>query len=198
MVFSILTGSKAAKAAKKAAAQRAAGIKKGIGEVGGARDRVRDLFAGSIGAGDSTRSRLEALFGLGGDGAIFEGTPGFQFARDQGLQGAERAASAGGFSGGGRAMKEAARFASGLAAQDRGNEIARLLGFLGANDAGRGQLAGQEESFANALARLRTGAGEAQAGGTIGAANARTAGINNLLNVGAFLAGKAIDPTGTA
>ena len=198
-IFDTLTGKSAGKAAKKAAAQRIAGINQGIGELGTSRDRVRDLFGGSISSGDNTRSRLSSIFGLeGGDGTTFEGTPGFEFARDQGLQAGERAASAGGFAGGGRAQKEAIRFATGTAQQDRGNEIARLLGFLGQNDAGRGQLAGQEESFADTIARLRAGIGEAGAGGTIGKSNAKSAGVNNLLNIAAFVGGNAINPGGNS
>lgn len=61
------------------------------------------------------------------DPGSFSGTPGFQFALDNGLQGVSRANAAGGMRGSGNALAAAARYASGLASQDYGAQFDRLL-----------------------------------------------------------------------
>jgi len=58
----------------------------------------------------------------------YQSDPGYQFARDQGLSAIEGRASAQGNRFGGGTQKEMAQFASGLAAQDYGNQYNRARG----------------------------------------------------------------------
>jgi len=62
----------------------------------------------------------------GGRFGAFETSPGYQFNFDETLRGASAAASAGGYLGSGRAAKEAAQYASGLASNEYGNYFNRL------------------------------------------------------------------------
>ena len=64
----------------------------------------------------------------------FSGTPGFQFALDQGMQGVQRSNSAGRNSG--NALAALAKYGTGLAQQDYGNQVDRL-----------GRLSGQQDQF---------------------------------------------------
>ncbi len=58
----------------------------------------------------------------------FTGSPGFTFARDQGLKAAERAMSR--TRGSGNALAELTRLGTGYAAQDYGNTVDRLRGIV--------------------------------------------------------------------
>ena len=64
----------------------------------------------------------------------FSGTPGYQFALDQGMQGVERSNSASRNSG--NALAALAKYGTGLAQQDYGNQVDRL-----------GKLSGQQDQF---------------------------------------------------
>lgn len=122
--------------------------------------------------------------------ANLEATPGYQWTRDQGLKSVQSAAAAKGLGLSGAAMKEAARFATGLADStyktqfdidqtNKGNAFNRLMDVtkLGANAAAQtGQMGVQ--SAQNAGNNL-TSAGNAAAAGTIGSTNALVGGLNN-------------------
>ena len=64
----------------------------------------------------------------------FSGTPGFQFALDQGMEGVQRSNSAGRNSG--NALAALAKYGTGLAQQDYGNQVDRL-----------GRLSNQQDQF---------------------------------------------------
>lgn len=76
------------------------------------------------------------LQGLLSNPNSFQGTPGFQFARDQGLEAATRKLNAGGMGGSGNALAELTRLGTGYAMQDYGNQVDRL-----------GRLTGQQQQF---------------------------------------------------
>ncbi len=108
----------------------------------------------------------------------FYASPGYQFAYDQAMKGAERAASAGGYlpsgNGGasGRFSKEMARYSQGLASQEFGNYFNRL-GVL----AGVGQTATSEgntlgANYAANAGNVMMAAGDARASGIMGSSNA--------------------------
>lgn len=110
-------------------------------------------------------------------GGFYE-SPGYQFAYDNAMKGAERAASAGGYlptaNGGasGRFSKEMARYSQGLASQEFGNYFNRL-GVL----AGVGQTATSEGNQLGANYGANAGnvmlaAGDARASGIIGKSDA--------------------------
>lgn len=116
----------------------------------------------------------------------FYASPGYQFAYDEAMKGAERAASAGGYlpsaNGGqsGRFAKEMARYSQGLASQEFGNYFNRL-GVL----AGVGQSATSEGNQLSANYGANAGnvmlaAGDARASGIMGQANAWSGAIEGV------------------
>lgn len=122
--------------------------------------------------------------------ADLEATPGYQFARSQGLQAVQNANAAKGLGISGAALKGAANFATGLADNtyktqfdidqaNKTNAFNKLMSMttLGANAANQtGQLGTQAAQ--NAGNSLSAGA-NASAAGTIGATNALTGAANN-------------------
>lgn len=112
--------------------------------------------------------------------AALEATPGYQFARTQGIQAAERSIGTRGLTG--ALAKGIGRFVTGLADQTYGENVNRLRDAttIGANAAaGGGQIGAQ--TGAN-VANTITGAGAAQAAGTVGSANAIASGLNAIPN----------------
>lgn len=145
-------------------------------------------FNPQIKAGGAARNRLLSILGLdGGDGGgfDFQASPGFAFARDQGIQAIDRSASANSLLNSGANQKAQARFVTGLANQEFNNAeekfTNRLLALTGQGD----QATAQQSPFV-------FGQKASRADGLVGAANAKTAGVNNLLGISAFLGGKAI------
>lgn len=132
--------------------------------------------------------------------------PGYQFALQQGIKGADMGAAArGGVLGGGQ-QKALANYAGGLASQYEAQDYGQAANTYGINQqnlnnqfgrysqlAGMGQQAtGQLGQFgaqnAQSQADLLTGGAAAQAAGQVGAANARSSALTGLLNTGAQLA----------
>jgi hypothetical protein len=74
----------------------------------------------------------------------FQGTPGFQFARDQGLGAVSRQMS--GQRGSGNALAALTKYGTGVAMQDYGNQVDRL-----------GRLAGQEQQYELGQGQLSLG-----------------------------------------
>ena len=125
--------------------------------------------------------------------ANLEATPGYQWTRDQGLKSVQSAAAAKGLGLSGAAMKEAARFATGLADStyktqfdidqtNKNNAWNKLLGLtqVGANAAAQtGQLG--TTAAGNAGNNLSAGA-NAAASGIVGSNNAIVGGVNNAVN----------------
>lgn len=144
--------------------------------------------------GDEIVNRLKELTApFTANQATLEATPGYQFTRDQGLKSVQSAAAAKGLGLSGAALKEAARFATGLADNtlktqfdidqtNKNNAWNKLLGLtqVGANAAANtGQLGVQ--AAGNAGNNLTSGA-NAAAAGTVGSTNAIVGGLNNAVN----------------
>jgi len=88
------------------------------------------------------------------DPNAFQGTPGFKFALNTGLDGIDRKMAAGGFSGSGNALAELTKYGTGLAQQDWGNQVDRLGHLSGQEDQlglGQGQLANANRMTDNAF-----------------------------------------------
>ena len=81
--------------------------------------------------------------------AALEATPGYKFARDQGLKAIHNAASAKGLGISGAAMKESGKFVTGLADQTYGDQIARYLNSY--NSQAANTLNAYQAQFGNAL-----------------------------------------------
>lgn len=70
------------------------------------------------------------------DPKAFQGTPGFKFALDSGLDAAKRKMASMGMGNSGNALAELTKLGTGMAMQDYGNQVDRL-----------GRLTGQEQQF---------------------------------------------------
>lgn len=133
----------------------------------------------------------------------YQASPAFRFQLEQGTRAADAGASARGGALGGNQARALTSFGQGLAAQDYGNAFNRAYNQYGANMtnrqnqfgrysqlAGLGQQTGAQlsqmgQNFANSVGNIYGNMGDYQAGGILGAANARAQGTSNLLNLGA-------------
>lgn len=138
-------------------------------------------FDPTIEAGDAARNRLLSYLGLGGDGVQFEGTPGYDFRFNEGQRAVTNSGSARGMLLSGPTLKALTRYGQGFASGERGDEINRLLAITGQGDSAIGQ-----------RAPYIYGQKGAQADSIVGAANAKAAGVNNLLSIGGYLGGQAL------
>jgi hypothetical protein len=176
-----------------AAARNAAGMQ--MQQFQQTREDLAPYRAYGVKGGDELVNRLKELTApFTATQAQLEATPGYQFTRDQGLKSVQSAAAAKGLGLSGAALKDAARFATGLADStyktqfdidqtNKNNAWNKLLGLtqVGANAAANtGQLGVQAAN--NAGNNLTAGA-NAQAAGTIGGTNAIVGGINNAANL---------------
>lgn len=115
--------------------------------------------------------------------ATLQALPGFQFAQQQGQQAITNQGTTMGL--GGNTLASAGQFATGLANQYYGNYVGQLQNLtnagLGLESSAAGALAGGSQS-------ALTGIGNAQATGTLGAANAYSSGLSGLGNAGLLYA----------
>lgn len=88
---------------------------------------ITDRFQPQVEVGNEALSRLRSAL-LGGDMSAVQMDPGYQFRLQQGEQALQRAAAASGGLGGGAFLKDTARFSQGLASQEYGAAVNRLLG----------------------------------------------------------------------
>ena len=175
-------------------AQARGDITQGYGAAQGVLSPLNAIGQGGAGAyADITGAAGQA--GQDRARALFQTDPGYQFARDEALKATERQQGTGGYQGSGNVLEALQNRASGLASQQYGNYVSRLAPFLGyslgaggalANaDVGQGTaLAGNDISQAQLGYGTQAGIGSATAGGILGDAQQRSAGINNILKIG--------------
>lgn len=126
-------------------------------------------------------------------------TPGYQFALDQGMRQVNNSAAARGLGLSGAQLKGATNFATGLADQTYGNQFNRalsqfntnyqvaqndvnnLMGVVGMGQNAAAQTGNAGITAANNAGNYQTQAGNAQASGIMGMANAANNGINNYM-----------------
>lgn len=130
----------------------------------GRQNALMDLdFTRSLGR--DAQWRQASLLGIGGkeaaDAAMqgFTTSPGYEFQLSEGLKAADRSAAARGGLLGGRAIKAAESFGSGLAAQEYGNYWNRLAGVAGAGAQSDAQAASIDANAGAAQSSLAYGAG---------------------------------------
>jgi hypothetical protein len=115
--------------------------------------------------------------------ADYQADPGLAFRLEEGEKGLARAAAAQGGFGSGRYLKDAMRFNSGLASQEYGNANARytanrgfklnaLQSLAGVGQSATNQMGAAAGAFGSQMGSNIIGAGNAQAAGRVGAANA--------------------------
>jgi hypothetical protein len=160
--------------------------------VGTARNQLGeslDYFEPAIGAGNNALRAFGSVLGLNDSGFDLGLTPATQFLMDQGRSAIEgSAASAGGFYSGETAA-ELQKMGTGLAAQDRQNQMAELMQLIGLGQNAGGNAASLRSGFVDDVAGYRTGArdaginvrGAATAGRTAtrGAASDRRLGVRD-------------------
>lgn len=132
------------------------------------------------------------------DQATLNGTPGYQFALNQGLKSVQNGSAARGLGSSGAAMKGAASYATGLAdntyqnqfndiLQSRQNTYNMLSGQQSTGENAAAQTGNIGSGLAQGAANSLTQAGTAQAAGLTGAANSLTNAGNSYLGYNAFL-----------
>jgi len=146
-IASAISGGKRGKEEIEAAAQAAIGGEQALTEEARRQTGViGEEFQPFIAPGvEASNQLLASLRGEGG----FEGSPGFEFIRDEALQAVDRGASAAGLLGSGTRLKALQDRAAGLASTDFGNFFNRLLA---ASGQGRGAAA-QKTAFTTGLSR---------------------------------------------
>lgn len=154
------------------------------------------LGIGPGGAGPVASNPILQMLGIGGPGptgqinpATFEGSPGYQYAKQQGLDAVTNAATRG--PGGGNALLALQKTGTQLANQNWGDYLSnastawqQLLQNIGGGVStglnSTSLLAGSGQNFANAAGGNLAGIGNALSAGTVGGANATIGNINNL------------------
>lgn len=124
--------------------------------------------------------------------ADFETTPGYQWRKQEGIDGLDRSAAARGLLRSGAQLKAVQRFGDGLASEEYGNYFDRLMGVstggAGAATAANSTSAGLTQSAGNYLATGGAQRGSAYASGARDFASGIGAGVNNTL-AGAYYFG---------
>lgn len=173
---STISSNKAAGASKKAADQSVAEQQRQF-------DLVRSDTAALRGLSDQSVGALSKL--QSGDASGFYKDPGYQFSFDQGQQAVQRAAIAQGRSISGAEDKALVRYGTGVANQQYGSYVDRLLQSAGLGNTGIGASANAGANAANSISNAYLGAGQARAGAYLtagqGINNAAQGGISNLL-----------------
>ena len=149
-----------------------------------AQKTTQKLLAPYTQFGQSNIPTLQSLLQPGpNQNATLSQLPGFQFAQNWGLKGVQNVQSTRGL--GGNALAAGAKFGTGLAQQNWGDYVNKLLAGtqIGASAANTGVQAttGLAQSFAPNIAQTQIGQGNALAGGAMGVSNALGTGVNNAL-----------------
>jgi len=111
------------------------GLNAGLGALEGARGAYEPLSALAAKYGGGTNTYLDSLGVNGPEGnaratGAFQAGPGYEFARDQGLDAINRRRAASGMLGSGNADLDAIKYGTGLANQEYGNWQTRLAGLV--------------------------------------------------------------------
>lgn len=211
---SLISGSKASKAAKKAAAAQEAAEREALA-------LQREMFERQVAlqdpfrqAGIVSQNELLRQMGLGGDAASagygnllrdfaaqdYQADPGYAFRLQEGLKALDRQAAARGGLISGGALKAAQRYGQDLASQEfqnaynryNQNRLARynmLTGQQGVGAEAVNALGGAARNYAAQGGQNIIGAGQARATGYQNVAAARNAMLGNLTNIGANFIG---------
>ena len=188
-ILGALTGSDAAKAAKKAAALQAAAADRATEVV---RDQIkvtRNDLAPTIGTGNDARDQQSALLGLGGKenqqkavDSILE-SPAQQFIRKRAQRNLLQNSAAIGGIGGGNVRSALVEQGAGFAAQDVGNQFNRLNALSGQGANAATNLGQFSQNAAQGIAGGINRAAEARGSGILGAAQARAQGVGNIAKI---------------
>lgn len=206
--FDTLLGNDAAEAAQKAAADTYA---KQQAATNGLR-QYGDQYASAFGNlsqefqpwKNTGLAANDAVARLIADPSSVQSLPAYQFMLGEGTKAIDRSAAANGNLFSGKTGKALTAYGQNLADKTYGDQLARLLGV---SEQGRGATAQGVTTAGTGLqgnlgARTSAYQGDLSSAGTIGqgdiaAANAKTQGLQNLLNLGGNLIGKGLSSFGT-
>lgn len=176
---SIVSGNKAAKAQKNAAAQQVAESRRQY-------DLTRSDFEPWREAGNGALSKLEMLYGLkpadGGatPASMVASTPGYQFRYDEGMKAIQRSAAARGALKTGSAVKALQRFGDGIASQEYDGFASRLAQIAGVGQAATGSTAAAGDNASARISAAYGAAGDARASAYANTGNAINQGVQNI------------------
>jgi hypothetical protein len=181
-------------ASRRAAAEQQATSRAAIAEQGRQYDQTRAdqqpwRDAGKKAIGDLSGMDMNRHFTVDD----FNKDPGYQFRMDEANKAMERGASARGGLQSGGTLKALSRYNQDYASgeynnaynrfnQDQSNTFNRLAAVSGIGQTANNQVGQAGQNMANNTAELLTGIGNAQAGGTMGQANAISNGIGQGMN----------------
>jgi hypothetical protein len=111
----------------------------------------------------------------------FQNSPGYEFAREEGMRGIMGSAAASGMLGSGATLKALSRYGTGMAQQDYGNWMNRLQGMTGGGLSAATLGANAGQAYATGAGNALGSIGNAQAAGSVGVGNAINSGIGNAL-----------------
>ena len=141
-----------------------------------------------------TGQNFNAIPGIesAGDGRVFGGfqeSPGFKFAKQQGIDAVDASAAGAGNLFSGNTLQALTEFGSGFASQQRGTFLDRLSGLVNTGAGSVDQLSATGTQFAAAGTSALGALGNAQSAGTIGRANAFQGGLNSLSTIAGSFGG---------
>ena len=132
-----------------------------------------------VSSGSNALAKIGKL--QGGDYSQFYKSPDYNFALQEGLKAQQRQASATGRLGSGDYIKDATKYAEGIASQEYGNFYTRLQNIAQMGQSAAARQATNALTAGETIGGLYQSAGNAQASGTLGVMNA---GTNALRNIG--------------
>lgn len=162
---SVVGGLFGAKQADRAADAQVQASQAAVGEQRRQFDLTRQDAQPWMQAGQNALANLQ-------DPNAFQQSPGFNFLRQQGMQGIERSAAARGGATGGNALKALAEFQTGLAQQDYGNWWNRQSNLAGVGQNATQSVGAFGAQTAGNIGNALMNGGEARASGIVGGANA--------------------------
>lgn len=161
-------------------------------------NQTRQDLSPYLSTGTSALNQLSSLFGLGTNGSAGTGPtnatagktlsalqnyPGYQFQFNQGLQALDRSAASRGLLLSGAQVKDAQTYGQGVAQSSALQPYLNTLTGLASTGENAGALTGNAATTAGqGIASSQLAAGQAQAAGTVGSANAVTTGLQSGLN----------------
>lgn len=172
-------GSQSAARQQQAAANRAIGVEQQ--QFG----QTQQNLAPYMQAGGAGLNQLQALLGLGPQGAggqqaALAATPGYQFTLDQGLSGLQNQLAARGGAAGGNALKALMGYGQGLASQNFQQAVGNASGLAGLGKSAATQTGQFGAGTANSIASLLGSYGNAGAAGTMSGVNALAGGLGGI------------------
>ena len=128
---------------------------------------------------ESGQNALANLWGMMADPNAFQGSPGYQFRLNQGVQALDRSAAARGRLNSGAQQKALMEYGQGLGSQEYGQQFNRLASLAGVGQTATNTGVAAGQGYASGAGNAYLSGGNARASAYTGAANALNSGIQN-------------------